>query len=126
MPYSMIVVVPPVPDADDEAWDWVEALDEALFEKRTPLDVSLRIFVEELVKTYPRSSSLPPERHEECVWAEEPLESNGYGALLHVALSGRHNIDSLCAFIVALANRMNLVVFDGPGGRILRAPRWPH
>ncbi len=113
MPYSMMVLVPPVPDDDAEAIDWIFELDESLAARPQPLDQRLKDLVAALVRIYPEPSDLPDERADECVWAESPLEGNGHGKLLHFALSGRHDIDPLIAHIVEAANSRGLIAFDG-------------
>lgn len=113
MPYSMMVLVPPIPDDDAEAIDWIFELDESLAARPQPLDQRLKDLVAALVRIYPEPSDLPDERAEECVWAESPLVGNGHGGLLHFALSGRHDIDPLIAYIVEAANSRGLIAFDG-------------
>jgi hypothetical protein len=120
MPYAVMITVPPIPKDDEEAWDWIHELDESLYGKEVPLSAELRGLITELVKTYPRYADLADGRKEDCVWAEEPLESNGHGRVLHIAFSGRHNIDPIHAHVVKVAKRLGLVVFDGQLSEIHR------
>ncbi|WP_155248154.1 hypothetical protein [Variovorax paradoxus] len=112
MPYSMIVFVPPVSEDDEAAVGMILDYDDDPRNEGLPLDRRLHALIDELAQIYPRSASLPPERCDECIWAEEPLELNGRGRLCHFALSGRHDIDPLIERISEVALRRGLVVFD--------------
>lgn len=113
MPYSMIVFVPPVPGDDEVAVEWILDYNEDPSNEGKPLDPRLHALIDELAQIYPRRKSFPPEREDECIWAEEPLELNGSGLLCHFALSGRYNIDPLIERISEVAIRRGLLVFDG-------------
>lgn len=122
MPYSMIVFVPPVLEDDEAALEEILDYDEDPKHEGLSLDRRLHALIDELARIYPPSASLPPERWEECIWAEEPLELNGHGRLCHFALSGRHSIDPLIERISEVALRHGLVVFDQDR---LRRPSMP-
>lgn len=115
MSYTVAVVVPPIPDHDDEAW---QALD-ALIEQQGPAPSVFQTLHDRLTARYPCLCSLPDDQIDDGVWSDGPLWNNfGHRAAVLGMVYSR--ADEVSPFLIETAISLDLAVFDWTTNQVHR------
>jgi hypothetical protein len=117
--HTFLITHLPVPRDDEEAWDWIDSLEES----NEPIDsISEPKFlnlIDILLARYPED--FPQDQWEKIVWAEGPLRRCGTNNILYVSVSGRHLNIGAQELLVQSARSLGLTSFDTESNEIHRA-----
>jgi hypothetical protein len=116
MSYTVVVVAPPVPEEDDEAWN---QLDPLIDEPGLPPAV-FRELHDRLTARYPCLSTLPDDRVDEAVWSDGPLWNN-FGHRAAVLSFATRRAPDVMPFLIDTSTGLGLNVFDWQTNLVHRA-----
>ena len=116
MSFTVAIVVPPISNIDQMAWD---QLQEKIDAEGEPAN-SLQNLIVELTKKYPCICDLSDDEIDDGVWSDGPLMRNvkSRAAVIGIVYS---KVYEVLPFIIETANRLRLTVFDFQDGTIHRA-----
>jgi hypothetical protein len=107
MSYNVAIVIPPISGNDAEAW----AVLDALIDQEGPRPAVFQDLHDRLTARYPCMCSVPDDQIDDTVWSDGPLIDNFLhrAAVLGISYS---RVDEVLPFLIATANKLDLVVFD--------------
>lgn len=120
MSYSLLIVEPPVPATDAEAWAWIEARQER--EPGTgPVPSAYHELIDRLTARYPCPCDLPDNEVDDAVWSDGPVRNNAGPLLTHLGISWPR-VAEVTPFVVSTAQALGLTVFDPQDAQVHRPP----
>lgn len=115
MSYTVAICLPPVPDADAEAWARLDAL----IDEQGPVPPVFHELITRLTARYPCICDLPDDQVDDGVWSDGPLRNNA-GHTTTVLGIVYSRVEDVLPFLTETANSLGLVVFDWATGLIHR------
>lgn len=107
MSYNVAIAVPPISDADEDAWSEIDELIEA----QGPVAPIFEALLERITAQYPCICDLIDNDVDDGVWCDGPLRNNlGHRASVLGVVTSRSG--EVVPFLVREATRMGLAVFD--------------
>ena len=116
--HTFLITHLPIPQDDDDAWDWIDELDESSEAVDAITQPILLALIDRLLARHPEDYA--DADWEKCVWAEGPLRNCGTNDFVCVSVSGRHIDEGVQAFLVETALSLRLTVFDTESNDIHR------
>ncbi len=115
MSYDVVVVDPPLPASDAEAWDQLDSL----IAQEGTVPPRFRTLHDLLVAQYPCLSTLSDDEIDDGVWSDGPLWNN-FGARAACLGISYSRVEEVLPFLISTARSLDFAVFDSQTALIHR------
>jgi len=117
MSYNIAIVIPPIPEDDEEAF----RLFKALRSEVGPRPAVFQELHDRLTARYPCSSMMPEAEIDNTVWSDGPIIDNFKRRVAVLGVRYFAGGEQVVAFIVDEAHKLGLSVYDWGSNRVYRA-----
>jgi hypothetical protein len=117
MSYTVVILLQPVPEDDVAAWKFLRELAERSPAGEVP--PTFHRLIDQLTARYPCICDLPGDHVDGAAWSDGPLRNNAGHAMTVLGLA-LDRVEEVQPWVVEIAKKLGLVVFDEQVGRIYR------
>lgn len=124
MSYTVDLIVVPLPENDQTAWQYIQALRDTYYDDEREKASALIALHSALTARHPCLCSFADDDPEmdDSPWADGPMINNFSNEMGMLAIT-YSRVDEVLPFIVTEANALGIAVADGQTGQILRPTR---